>query len=302
MLCFVADFSLIIAFCYVMFHFQLKRLRFSIDLCQQQDWPSSLPSISQMCIINTNQHQNSFVLAPESLSPQLLFSAIKYILRFKEGIFALQLYRVSVLRFPPRRPSSTAAVKAVVYVEKTLWLEKLTQVTVVFASSSPCITAHALSLAYHKRMSSVTSKITQYLAETAESRSSAVFIRSKDTRRNPRNSQKTEDPSRTRLVSFAAVMKSCFDGTGWIHGFAETCSFSGRKCSRLLWKNSLRSFFLAFEDSTAVWWFCSESHLWSWILNNDWKSDIPSASGRDEIFAKSSRHDASRQSTQLWNL
>ena len=32
---------------------------------------------------------------------------------------------------------------------------------------------------------------------------------------------------------------------------------------------------------------CSEPHMWSWILVDDWKNTIPSASGRDRIFAKS---------------
>ena len=45
----------------------------------------------------------------------------------------------------------------------------------------------------------------------------------------------------------------------------------------------------------------SDPHLWSWILGNDRKNIIPSASGRDGIFAKSSWCDTSRQSEQLWN-
>ena len=39
----------------------------------------------------------------------------------------------------------------------------------------------------------------------------------------------------------------------------------------------------------------------SWILGNDWKSAIRSASSRDGIFAKSLRCGTSRQSAQLWN-
>ena len=41
--------------------------------------------------------------------------------------------------------------------------------------------------------------------------------------------------------------------------------------------------------------FCSDLHLYSWILGNDWKTIIPSANGRDEIFAKSPWRDTWRQ-------
>jgi len=37
-------------------------------------------------------------------------------------------------------------------------------------------------------------------------------------------------------------------------------------------------------------------------LGGDWKSAILSKNGRDEIFAKISRRDVSRQSAQLWNF
>jgi len=40
---------------------------------------------------------------------------------------------------------------------------------------------------------------------------------------------------------------------------------------------------------------------WSWTLGNHWRNVITSTSGRDGIFAKSSRRDTSRQSVQLWN-
>ena len=59
-----------------------------------------------------------------------------------------------------------------------------------------------------------------------------------------------------------------------------------------------------FKDRKAVYFcidLCFDPHLWSLILGNDWKSDIPSPNGRDGIFAKSSRCDTSWQSAQLWN-
>jgi len=43
-------------------------------------------------------------------------------------------------------------------------------------------------------------------------------------------------------------------------------------------------------------------HLWSWTLSNDWNNTFPRTSGRDDVFAKSSRCDTSRRSTQVWNL
>ena len=43
-------------------------------------------------------------------------------------------------------------------------------------------------------------------------------------------------------------------------------------------------------------------HPWSWIWCNDWNDTNPSASGRDRIFAKSSRDSTLTQSAQLWNL
>jgi len=47
--------------------------------------------------------------------------------------------------------------------------------------------------------------------------------------------------------------------------------------------------------------FCSDPHLWSWILGNDRNNIISGASGRDGVFAKSPRCGTSRQSGQLWN-
>ena len=47
---------------------------------------------------------------------------------------------------------------------------------------------------------------------------------------------------------------------------------------------------------------CSDPILWSWILGNDWRNAIPSASGRDGSYTKSSRRDTCQQSAQLWNL
>ena len=47
--------------------------------------------------------------------------------------------------------------------------------------------------------------------------------------------------------------------------------------------------------------FCSDSHLWSWILGYLWKNIISSTRGRNRIFAKSARCDTSRQNAQLWH-
>ena len=47
--------------------------------------------------------------------------------------------------------------------------------------------------------------------------------------------------------------------------------------------------------------FCSDPHLWSWILGTDRNNIISGASGRDGIFAKSPWCDTLRQGAQLWN-
>ena len=47
--------------------------------------------------------------------------------------------------------------------------------------------------------------------------------------------------------------------------------------------------------------FLLDSYLWSWILRNNCKSAISSASSRNVIFVKRSRFNTSRQNVQLWN-
>jgi len=46
---------------------------------------------------------------------------------------------------------------------------------------------------------------------------------------------------------------------------------------------------------------CSDPHLWSWIISDDWKNTDKRTDGRDGIFAKSPRCDISLQGAQVCN-
>ena len=75
-------------------------------------------------------------------------------------------------------------------------------------------------------------------------------------------------------------------------------SFQKTKKTLFIFKQKNRwLFFLKKKTKTG----CSQPYLlWPWIWVNDCRNTIPSASGRDGIFAKSPRRDTSRQSAQLW--
>jgi len=46
---------------------------------------------------------------------------------------------------------------------------------------------------------------------------------------------------------------------------------------------------------------CSDPHLWSWILGDDWKNTVKRTNGSEGILAKSFRCDTSWQRAQVWN-
>ena len=78
-----------------------------------------------------------------------------------------------------------------------------------------------------------------------------------------------------KLTQFAWALLLCGD---------ETSAFKDRK---------------AFSFSIGL---CSDPHLWSWILGDDWKNTLKRTDGRDGIFAKRPWCDTSWQRAQVWNM
>ena len=82
-----------------------------------------------------------------------------------------------------------------------------------------------------------------------------------------------------------------------IHGLVNQTHF----CVSFITLWSQNGSFQTPQNCEFLYWPFSDPHLWSSILGNGRNNIIPSASGRDGIFAKSSRRDTSRQNAQLWN-
>jgi len=62
----------------------------------------------------------------------------------------------------------------------------------------------------------------------------------------------------------------------------------------------MRELYRSVSQNVSFSGICSDLYLWSWILGKDWKSTIWSASGKEGIFAKSSRCDTQWRTQKIF--